>query len=63
MSYIPPDPRFQIPGYLEGEAARLRERSGKRGLSGMPTIAVIFILPFWLLYKGGKIIFRLFKRG
>jgi hypothetical protein len=63
MSYIPPDPRHQIPGYLEGEVARLRERNSKNGLSGMPTIAVIFGLPFLLLYKGGKSIFRLFKRS
>ena len=63
MSYIPPDHRFQMSGYLEGEAARLKDRRSKRGLAALPTAALILVLPFVLVYKLGKLISRPFRRG
>lgn len=63
MSYIPPDHRFQMPGYLEGETARTKELRTKHGITALPTVTLIFVLPFWLLYRGGKLAFRLVRRG
>ena len=63
MSYIPPDHRYQIPGYLEGELDRLKERNTRHGITGLPTFALIFVLPFWLVYRAGKLIVRPFRRS
>ena len=63
MSYIPPDHRWQMPGYAEGEVARMRERNSKSGLAGMPTLVIILILPFLLVIKGGRFLYRKVRRS
>jgi hypothetical protein len=52
-----------MPGYLEGEAARLQERSSKRGLAGLPTLVLIIVLPFLLVIKGGRFLWMKMRRG
>jgi hypothetical protein len=51
-----------MPGYLEGEAARLQERASKRGLAGLPTLVLIIVLPFLLVIKGGRFLWRKMRR-
>ena len=63
MPYIPPDHRYQIPGYLEAELDRVKERNSKRGITALPTLSLIFVLPFFLIYRGAKLVARPFRRG
>ena len=45
---------------MEADARLRGERLRKGGLAGMPTSALIFMLPFVLLFRGGRKIYRKF---
>ncbi len=58
MHQLPP--HLNNPMAMEADARLRGERLRKGGLAGMPTGALIFMLPFVLLFRGGRKIYRKF---